>query len=294
MGCFQQRFYLSRVTHRLFTAVLLSVTALASWNAVHIASAAQVRLYEVQCAKVRVSGVTTVAAPFVRVRVATADNLMNTLAQKEQPVFPAIGRAFSITVSFPQQPEGKRLMVTVGEWDGLSYVQPAVMYGQDCASSRSITPTATIGNSYLSSYVSKEARFAVQYPTQWTVNVQDKVIYFQSNKQIGSGPDPIQYMVYVVEQVNSDGLPFAQLAKQELPDDLQATFTYTKRTIGALTAYSTESLLSRSGSLTVFLTHDGSRYIRFSLTPYDSKKPFTQQNDYKSIFEMMLTSVIMD
>src|SRR5260221_7062125 len=93
---------------RLLILAVIAVVALTSLSGDRVASAAQVRLYDVQCAKVRVSGVTTVAAPYVHVRVMTANNLLNTLAEGTEKVLPAVGRSFDITVDFLEQAASTR------------------------------------------------------------------------------------------------------------------------------------------------------------------------------------------
>lgn len=277
---------MSRIVVQSLVAIIVVVASARSTSVF----AAQVRLYDVECAKVRVAGVTTASAPFVRVTVATASNLTNTLATKLQGILPVVGRSFDITLEFAEQPASTRLIISVGEWDGRKYANPAVLYGQDCISKPPVPPAAIPDTQFQS----EALRFSIKYPTKWTTEMLDNAVNFTSNEQYGSKIEPIVYTVSADEVVNSKGLPFETLVTQNLPTELTSTFAYTQRSFGDYVAYITESLPSRSGMLTAFLTRDGKRYLRVELAPYYPENPFPKQAEYKSLFEAMLATFRME
>lgn len=86
-------------------------------------------------------------APFVRLRVNLASNLNIELGSAVAPVSNAY---YAVSVSYPTQPEGTRLIISIGGWNGSQYVGPATIFGQDCAGTGgtptfvpSVVPSAT-------------------------------------------------------------------------------------------------------------------------------------------------------
>lgn len=95
------------------------------------AQAATVDKDFVGCSRTVAVGKIETPAKFVRVTVTLASDLSQTLATKVVPVR-RNGR-YAAFVAYPAQARGTHLIVSVGEWDGTSYLRPATLLGADCA-----------------------------------------------------------------------------------------------------------------------------------------------------------------
>lgn len=84
----------------------------------------------VTCSWTQVSGYVQMAAPYVRVTVSTAAFPITQIGEAVGPV--QQDGSYSVTVSYPEQPAGTRLMGGYGEWDGTSWLHPATTFGADC------------------------------------------------------------------------------------------------------------------------------------------------------------------
>jgi hypothetical protein len=124
----------------LATSTLLIVILLAfQWAST--LQAAAVTALRVSCGSTRVRGVTEVAAPYVRVTVSLASDLSVQLAERTVSVSNRIGARYDTTLNYTQQPEGTRLIISVGEWDGQQYLRPATLMAQNCGRNGRVTPT---------------------------------------------------------------------------------------------------------------------------------------------------------
>jgi len=95
-------------------------------------AAAEIQRINVGCSSTHATVTLTAQARFLRINVSLASNLTTTIASKVVRVYGGIGSSHSITVRYPAQPLGTRLIVAVGEWDGSKYVVPAALTGADC------------------------------------------------------------------------------------------------------------------------------------------------------------------
>ncbi len=166
-------------------------------------------------------------------------------------------------------------------------VQPEV----SIESSPSPTPDPTAN---WQTYNSGDLGFSIKIPHDWTIReptVSDPTLYLRA-PAIPDESDPhlFQYFVAVSEYKNSDLQSFEEVVTASLDKDLKDSFTYTEETLGEHTVYKTESLPSRSGSITAFITHDETSYISLGFTPYDRTDPFEEQQEYLSIFNQILST----
>jgi hypothetical protein len=123
----------------LLSLVLVLFTALLVTRGTP-AYAATVTEASVTCSMTTLAGSVEVNARYVRVQVSLASNLGVTLATKVVPVHK---NGYKAVLPYTRQPEGTRLIIAVGEWDGTNYLQPAYLFGQDC-NSGNVQPTATL------------------------------------------------------------------------------------------------------------------------------------------------------
>jgi hypothetical protein len=131
------------MVHRLrvvFAVVLIVLASLLLWS--NVTQAAEVTFLRVFCDSTRVRGKTEVRAPFVRITVNLASDLSVMLAEKVVPVFRFPGARFSTELDYKLQAPNTRLIISVGEWDGKRYLQPAALFGRDCIDPNA-TPTPT-------------------------------------------------------------------------------------------------------------------------------------------------------
>jgi hypothetical protein len=84
----------------------------------------------VGCSQTTISGTTVLPATQVKVGVNLASNLLNQLAAVVVEIGPD-GR-FSAVLTYAPQPEGTRLIVGFGEWDGTKFLRPSTLFGADC------------------------------------------------------------------------------------------------------------------------------------------------------------------
>jgi hypothetical protein len=87
----------------------------------------------VTCTRTTVIGMVDPRASYVRATVNLASNLNIQLAQAVVGIQP--DGSFSVTLTYPAQPAGTRLIVAFGEWDGAKFTKPATLLGQDCTGS---------------------------------------------------------------------------------------------------------------------------------------------------------------
>lgn len=85
---------------------------------------------KVTCSWTQVSGYVELSAPYVRVTVSTAAFPITQIGEATGQV--SQDGSYSVTVSYPIQPAGTRLIVSYGEWDGASWLRPATLFGADC------------------------------------------------------------------------------------------------------------------------------------------------------------------
>jgi hypothetical protein len=113
--------------------------------AVSPAYAATIDRLTVTCDKVTISGRTEIAAPFVRIQVALASNLTDTLAKKVVPVWFVSGAAYRATLDFSGRniADGTLLVISAGEWNGFRYLRPATLVSAVCGGGTGSTPTPT-------------------------------------------------------------------------------------------------------------------------------------------------------
>jgi hypothetical protein len=83
------------------------------------------------CSWMRVSGCVTMTAPWVRVTAWTAAYPITQIGEAVGLVQP--DGSYSVTVSYPAQPEGTHLLGSYGEWDGSWWLRPATLFGADCS-----------------------------------------------------------------------------------------------------------------------------------------------------------------
>jgi hypothetical protein len=113
--------------------------------AVSPAYAATIEELTVTCDRVIISGRTEIRAPFVRVQVALASNLTDTLAKKVVPVWFVNGAAYRATLDFSGRniADGTLLVISAGEWNGFRYLRPATLVSAYCDGGAGSTPTST-------------------------------------------------------------------------------------------------------------------------------------------------------
>ena len=100
--------------------------------------AATINTLHLNCSFALLGGEVEVNAPYVRIQVVNAANLSVTIGETVTPVW--WGGGYFGFVSYPPQPAGSLLIISVGEWDGTQYVQPAHLTSVHCSRP---TPTAT-------------------------------------------------------------------------------------------------------------------------------------------------------
>jgi len=82
------------------------------------------------CTQIRVSGVVgTIKAAYVLAVVSLASDLTHGLNNSLSQM---TSQYYSMTMNIPPQPLGTHLIVSVGQWDGANYVEPATMLRGDC------------------------------------------------------------------------------------------------------------------------------------------------------------------
>lgn len=101
--------------------------------------AAQVDYVRINCERAIVQGQLDVPAPFVRITVTVASDLSAPIAETE--VMPDEDSMYEATVTYPRQPDGTRLILSVGEWDGEAYLQPATLNSYVCGNVNPATVT---------------------------------------------------------------------------------------------------------------------------------------------------------
>lgn len=125
-----------RVTRVFGLAALLALLLVGL--VVQTVNAATITTLAVRCQYTLVRGSIEVSAPFVRVQVVRADDLSNVL---ETRVVQVRGDgSYAALLQYTAQPHGTGLIVSVGEWDGANYVQPATLVGRNCGQSSTATP----------------------------------------------------------------------------------------------------------------------------------------------------------
>jgi hypothetical protein len=96
--------------------------------------AATLPVLKVSCAITVVAGSVEVKAPFVRVRIFSADNLGTALASQVVPVN-QFG-TYVAALTYAPQPANSLLVISVGEWDGDEYLLPATIQSRPCKGPR--------------------------------------------------------------------------------------------------------------------------------------------------------------
>jgi hypothetical protein len=102
------------------------------------AQAASIEDITVTCQSIRVHGRTDVSAPYVKVQVVLASNLMQVLAVQTVSTQSRAGAKFDALLSIREAhlAVGTRVVVTAREWDGFNYLLPGGMIiGADCGDS---------------------------------------------------------------------------------------------------------------------------------------------------------------
>lgn len=168
----------------------------------------------------------------------------------------------------------------IGFYLGMVYEQKVTPIIQEVAVNQpaNLSPTPTPDpTANWKTYTNAKIGFQVKYPALWVerdvVSSNDSnLVYLNSNESFGSGVEPLQYYVWISAE---DKLPNVSLIKEK---------------IGNYNAYKTSELPSRLGSLSVFITKDGKKFISISITPYDLKQPFESQSRYIDIFNLMLST----
>lgn len=124
----RNRYYSGLVMSVVFTVFL----AAGIFTAPKTVQAVNSTVITVNCTNVYVVGVTTLAAPYIRVTVSLASDLNVTLAKRVIRVRNIVGAKFYVQLNFRPQPVGTRLIVAVGEWNGTAYMQPTTLVGKEC------------------------------------------------------------------------------------------------------------------------------------------------------------------
>lgn len=93
-------------------------------------SAIPAPLVKVTCSWTQVTGYIELSAPFVRLTVSLASPTIQEIGSASAPVQP--DGSYSVTVTYPEQSVGTRLIGGYGEWDGTSWLRPATTFGADC------------------------------------------------------------------------------------------------------------------------------------------------------------------
>lgn len=133
--------------------------------------------------------------------------------------------------------------------------------------------------------------FSLNYPPDWEITDQQQSVYLLTNENFGSGPEPMNYYVYVGEYANPQGRPFVDVATAGLSEELKRAFTFTPRMIGNYQAYEATRIPSQLGALTIFLEGD-KRYLAVALTPYyDAQSPWPAQDKYMRLFRALLETI---
>ena len=105
--------------------------------------AATIRDIKVTCQYVTVSGKTELNTSYVRVQVVLASNLTTIIAQQVVSTHGHLRSGANyqakLDIRKAHLAEGTQLVISVGEWDGTKYLQPALIVGETCG----IAPTRT-------------------------------------------------------------------------------------------------------------------------------------------------------
>lgn len=132
-------------------------------------------------------------------------------------------------------------------------------------------------------YINTKYRYSIKYPPDWLIKEcpefpdcgqNDETTYINSPENIGQGPEPLQYYLYIG--------PYTY----ELPKD----FTFTEELINNNNVFRTTNFPSRSGAETVLFKRNDHDYISVGFTPYDNKDPFPQQERFYKTFDQILTT----
>lgn len=104
-------------------------------TAVWVTNAVQTDYVRINCQRAIIRGTIDVPASYVRLTVSLASDLSQTLAEE---IIILDGDTFETTLAYDLQPDGTRLILAVGEWDGEAYIQPATLSSYVCGN---INPT---------------------------------------------------------------------------------------------------------------------------------------------------------
>jgi hypothetical protein len=108
--------------------------------------ATQTDTVSVRCNLAQVTGQSDTTAPYMRIQVALASDLSQILATKVVNVHR--NGTYNGSLNYERQAENTLLIVSIGEWDGQNYLNPAAMVGYYCnqnggSSSAGPTPPPT-------------------------------------------------------------------------------------------------------------------------------------------------------
>lgn len=124
---------MSRLT--LATSLLNGFLAVSEFSTTPT-QAATVNRLQVTCSHVMTNGRSS--APYVRVQVVLGSDLDIVLATR---VVPTSRGQYKATLSYPRQVNNTVLTVSIGNWDGTQYINPATLYSRNC--SHGTVPSAT-------------------------------------------------------------------------------------------------------------------------------------------------------
>lgn len=143
-----------------------------------------------------------------------------------------------------------------------------------------VSPTQSTTTNW-KTYTSTKYGYSIKYPLDWLVrecpvspdcSPTDETTYINSQENIGSKTEPIQYFLYI----------------SSYTDDLPKEYTFTQELINNKTVLRTADFPSRSGAETVLFKRNDRDYISIGFTPYDNKGPFPQQEKFYKTFNQIL------
>lgn len=152
---------------------------------------------------------------------------------------------------------------------------------------------STDGAANWKTYENAKYGFSVKYPEVFfkeeEINTQTAQVYaLVSREEFGGGSEPIHYRIDFGELKNPSKLSFRNLATLGLDENLKSSFIYSQKIVGQYTAYTTESLPSRSGELDIFITKGKPSYLTITFSPYNSRRPLEGQEKYFGILDQIL------